>query len=153
MNCGEVQLQPLKSGSSLPRSFRAVAPQGAQNLSASCLSSFCRGVGPCPTPPLAHRSHVVLCPTTFLSGAYFSSLCPVLLAMPLTLTLSQYLNSRFDNKLMRSCLASRRSVSGWGHVTHGARALLPNELGSSGFRGRRRTYQIVATLPPPPSPS
>ena len=23
-------------------------------------------------------------------------------------------------------LASRRSVSGWGHVTHGARALLPN---------------------------
>ena len=33
---------------------------------------------------------------------------------------------------MRSCLASRRSVSGWGHVTHGARALLPNELKSSG---------------------
>jgi len=32
---------------------------------------------------------------------------------------------------MRSCLASRRSVSGWGHVTHGARALLPN-----GFRFR-----------------
>ena len=40
-------------------------------------------------------------------------------------------NSRFDNKHMRSCLASRRSVSGWGHVTHGARALQPN-----GFRFR-----------------
>ena len=32
---------------------------------------------------------------------------------------------------MRSCLASRRSVSGGGHVTHEARALLPN-----GFRFR-----------------
>ena len=32
---------------------------------------------------------------------------------------------------MRSCLASRRSVSGWGHVTHGARAPQPN-----GFRFR-----------------
>ena len=32
---------------------------------------------------------------------------------------------------MRSCLASRRSVSGWGLVTHGARALQPN-----GFRFR-----------------
>ena len=27
----------------------------------------------------------------------------------------KYLNSRFDNKHMRSCLASRQSVSGWGH--------------------------------------
>ena len=33
---------------------------------------------------------------------------------------------------MRSCLASRRSVSGWGLVTHGAMALQPNELESSG---------------------
>ena len=32
---------------------------------------------------------------------------------------------------MRSCLASRRSVSGWGLVTHGAMALQPN-----GFRFR-----------------
>ena len=39
--------------------------------------------------------------------------------------------TRFDNKQIRSCLASRRSVSGWGHVTHGARALQPN-----GFRFR-----------------
>jgi hypothetical protein len=36
-----------------------------------------------------------------------------------------------NNKHIRSCLASRRSVSGWGHVTHGARALQPN-----GFRFR-----------------
>ena len=35
-------------------------------------------------------------------------------------------------KHMRSYLASRRSVSGWGHVTNGARALQPNELESSG---------------------
>ena len=39
-------------------------PQRDQNLSASCLSSCCRGVGPCPRPPLARRSHVVFCPTT-----------------------------------------------------------------------------------------
>ena len=42
MNCSEVQLQPLKSGSSLLRSFRAVAPQRAQNFRNSCLSSYSR---------------------------------------------------------------------------------------------------------------
>ena len=34
------------------------------NLRTACLSSCCRGVDAAPMPPLAHRSHVVLCPTT-----------------------------------------------------------------------------------------
>ena len=41
------------------------------------------------------------------------------------------ITTRFDNKHIRSCLASRRSVSGWGLVTHGAMALQP-----IGFRFR-----------------
>ena len=49
---------------SLLRPFRAAAPQRAQNFRTACLSSYCRGVDAAPTPPLAHRSHVVLCPTT-----------------------------------------------------------------------------------------
>ena len=36
-------------------------------------------------------------------------------------------STRFDSKHIRSCLASRRSVSGWGLVTHGAMALQPND--------------------------
>jgi hypothetical protein len=49
---------------SLLRPFRAAAPQRAQNFRTACLSSYCRGVDAAPTPPFAHRSHVVLCPTT-----------------------------------------------------------------------------------------
>ena len=33
------------------------------------------------------------------------------------------ITTRFDNKHTRGCLASRRSVSGWGLVTHGAMVL------------------------------
>ena len=39
-----------------------------------------------------------------------------------------------SQKHRRSCLASRRSVSGWGHVAHGARALQPNGSGVSNGR-------------------
>ena len=62
---------------------------------------------------------------------------------------------------MRSCLASRRSVSGWGHVTHGARALQPNgfrfrfiprkvpglSANPLGFRGGAGTM-VVGKVPP-----
>ena len=37
-------------------------------------------------------------------------------------------STRFDNKHIRRCLASRRSVSGWGLAAHGARALQPNNF-------------------------
>ena len=49
---------------------------------------------------------------------------------------------RFDNKHMRSFLTSRRSVSGWGHVTHGARALQPN-----GFRFRFIPRKVPGSQP------
>ena len=38
------------------------------------------------------------------------------------------ITARVDNKHMRSCLASRRSVSGWGLATHGAMALQPTRF-------------------------
>ena len=47
------------------------------------------------------------------------------------------ITTRFDNKHTRSCLASRRSVSVWGLVTHGAMALQPMELGDWGLHEQR----------------
>ena len=56
----------------------------------------------------------------------------------------------FDNKHTRNYLASRRLVPRWGHVTHGARALQPNELGGFGWVSRkRRIYHRVASRPLP----
>ena len=60
-----------------------------------------------------------------------------------------------DNKHTRSCFASRRSVSGWELVAHGARALQPNKQKSFGWVSRKgaiRPNRGVYAPPPPPRP-
>ena len=60
----------LRRGAASPTRRDVVAPAflqsrraaGAQNLSAACLSSFCRGVDPGPLPLLVVWIHAVLCP-------------------------------------------------------------------------------------------
>ena len=60
------------------------------------------------------------------------------------------ITTRFYNKHIRSCLASRRSVSGWRLVTHGAMALQPNELESSGRFPREGGVLPQSGEPAPP---
>ena len=95
---------------------------------------------PQPGRQLAHAHFLGLKAIGLWEGAWnfaMSLVCDVaqdrVPVTPMALTFGFCLSSstRFDNMHMSSCLASRRSVSGWGLVTHGAMVLQPN-----GFRFR-----------------
>ena len=72
MNCSEVQLQPQRWDVA-PTFIQSRRAAKAQNPRAACLSPLCSGVGSGSTPLLAHRSHVVFCPTTVPFDSSFSS--------------------------------------------------------------------------------